>query len=196
MTEAEHLSDIDIQSLLDEALEPAAARRARQHIADCEGCARRLEAQAHLFAAIESWGVTSPDHDLTPVIVERLAHRRTPVGLRVATAVEAGLALLITLLAWPLVGALFTSLQLPTIPGLELGATEELAAQVDAWFAAGEAALQQVSVSIDAWLRLAPQWMALWPAIVAGALLLAVLGNSILLAGETGGRSGIRPRRL
>jgi len=50
--------------------------------------------------------------------------------------------------------------------------------------------------SADAWLRLAPQWMTLSPAIVAGALLVAVLGNSILLAGDAAGRRSVRPRRL
>jgi len=38
--------------------------------------------------------------------------------------------------------------------------------------------------------------MPLSPAIVAGVLLVAVLGNSILLAGDAAGRRSVRPRRL
>jgi hypothetical protein len=55
--------------------------------------------------------------------------------------------------------------------------------------ASSQTVLQPVIDSADAWLNLAPQWMTLAPAIVAGALLVAVLGNSILLAGDRAGRT-------
>jgi len=61
---------------------------------------------------------------------------------------------------------------------------------------AAEAALQPLLDSLDEWLRVTPEWMTLSPAIVAGALLVAVLGNSILLAGDASGWRRIRPRRL
>jgi hypothetical protein len=191
-----HLSDLKIQALLDDALQGETARAARAHLSACADCARRVEAQAALFAALESWEESPPPHDLAPWIVQRLAHRRIPFGLSVATAVQAGLALLIVVLAWPLVVDLFSSVPLPTIQGFDLGLSETLAVQAGALVAEAQAAVLPLLDSADAWLRLAPQWMALSPAIVAGALLVAVLGNSILLAGDASGRRTVRPRRL
>jgi len=196
MTETKHLSDLEIEALLDEALEAGAAREARAHLAACGACSRRTAARARLFAALETWEESPPSYDLTPGIVRRLSHRRMPLGLSLATAVQAGLALLIAVLAWPLVAPVFSSLQIPTIPGLELGFSATLAAQAEGLLLASEAALQPLLDSADAWLRMAPQWMTLSPAIVAGALLVAVLGNSILLAGDAAGRRSVRLRRL
>jgi hypothetical protein len=196
MTETNHLSDMEIEALLDDALEGGAAREARVHLAACGVCSRRAAARAGLFAALETWEETPPSRDLTPGIVQRLSHRRMPLGLSLATAVQAGLALLIAALAWPLVEPVFSSLRLPTVPGLEIGFSETLTTQATGLFLAAEAALQPLLDSADAWLRMAPQWMTLSPAIVAGALLVAVLGNSILLAGDAAGRRSVRPRRL
>jgi hypothetical protein len=196
MTEAKHLSYLEIEALLDDALEGGVAREARAHLATCGACSRRAAARASLFAALETWEETPPSRDLSPGIVQRLSHRRMPLGLSLATAVQAGLALLIAALAWPLVEPVFSSLRLPTIPGLEMGFSESLATQAEGLLLAGEAALQPLLDSADAWLRMAPQWMTLSPAIVAGGLLVAVLGNSILLAGDAAGRRSVRPRRL
>ena len=196
MAEAGHLSDLEIEALLDGALEGGAAREARAHLAACGVCSRRAAARARLFAAIEAWEETPPSRDLMPGIVQELSHRRMPLGLSLATAVQAGLALLIAVLAWPLVAPAFSSLQLPTIPGLELGFSETLSTQAEELLIAAAAALQPFFDSADSWVRLAPQWMTLSPAIVAVALLLAVLGNSILLAGDAAGRRSVRPRRL
>jgi hypothetical protein len=196
MTEAKHLSYLEIEALLDDALEGGVAREARAHLAACGACSRRAAARASLFAALETWEETPPSRDLSPGIVQRLSHRRMPLGLSLATAVQAGLALLIAALAWPLVEPVFSSLRLPTIPGFEMGFSESLATQAEGLLLAGEAALQPLLDSADAWLRMAPQWMTLSPAIVAGGLLVAVLGNSILLAGDAAGRRSVRPRRL
>jgi hypothetical protein len=166
------------------------------HLAACGVCSRRAAARAGLFAALETWEETPPSRDLAPGIVQRLSHRRMPLGLSLATAVQAGLALLIAALAWPLVEPVFSSLRLPTVPGLEMGFSETLTTQAEGLFLAAEAALQPLLDSADAWLRMAPQWVTLSPAIVAGALLVAVLGNSILLAGDAAGRRSVRPRRL
>ena len=196
MTETRHVSDLEIEALLDDALEGGAAREARAHLAACGACSRRAAARASLFAALETWEETPPSRDLTPGIVQRLSHRRMPLGLSLATAVQAGMALLIAALAWPLVEPVFSSLRLPTIPGLEMGFSETLTTQAEGLLLAGEAAQQLLLDSADAWLRIAPQWMTLSPAIVGGALLVAVLGNSILLAGDAAGRRTVRPRRL
>ena len=196
MTEARHLSDMAIQDLLDEALSASQAAEARRHLGACRSCARRVEARRRLFAALETWEDSPPPHDLAPGVVRALGHRTTPRSLRVATAVQAGLAVLIIVLAWPLVANLVGNVQLPTSLSLDPAWTEALAGESAAVVATAEAMLKQLSDSADAWLSLAAAWMTLWPAIVAGALLLAVLGNSILLAGDGAGMRRVRARRL
>ena len=191
-----HLSDLEIDALLDMALEGGAAREARAHLTACGECSRRAAARADLFAVLETWEDSPPSRDLAPWVVLRLSHRRLPLGLTLATAAQAVLAALIVVLAWPLVEPIFSSLQLPTISTLELGLSEALAMQAEGLLVAAEAALQPLLDSLDEWLRVTPEWMTLSPAIVAGALLVAVLGNSILLAGDASGWRRIRPRRL
>src|SRR3989304_1328712 len=90
MTEANHLSDLEIEALLDGALEGGAAREARAHLAAWGACARRVAARARLFAALETWEDTPPSRDLTPGIVQQLSYRRTPLGLSLAPAGPAG----------------------------------------------------------------------------------------------------------
>jgi hypothetical protein len=195
-TEAEHLSDWELDGLLDGALEAEVARAAHAHLTVCVECSRRATERAGLFAALETWEDTPPSRDLAPGIVRRLSQRRVPFGLSVATAVQAALVLLIAAIAWPLVANLISSVPVPAIPGVGLGASEMLTAQLGELVTSSQAALQPLLDAADTWLRLAPQWLALSPAIVAGALLVAVLGNSILLAGDATGRRGVRPRRL
>jgi hypothetical protein len=88
MSETRHLSDLEIQDWLDDALRGEAAAAARAHLATCRDCTRRVKAQSALFAAIESWEETPPSRDLAPEVVRRLSQRRIPFGLSVATAVR------------------------------------------------------------------------------------------------------------
>jgi len=191
MAETGHLSDLDIQALLDKAIDGRASRVARAHLAGCRECRRRVEVQARLFAAIETWEEVAPAHDITPAVVRSLKGQRTPKGLRAATAVQAGLAVIITVMAWPVLARLLSSFQAPSLPALDLAWLGGFAAQVQESLRFVEA----LSGSLGSWLPIAPPAMALWPAIIAGALLLAILGNSILLAGDESGRRRIQPRR-
>jgi hypothetical protein len=195
MPDLRHLSDPELQALLDEALGASATRQAQEHLRVCRECARRMQTQARLFAAIETWDDALPPHDLAPRVVQQLRHRRTPLGLSLATAFQAGLAGLLLVLGWPLVEPLLSSVNPPVIPGFEPELSEALTVQAGELASAGQAALEQASASLEAWLGMAAQWMSLWPAVVAAALLLAVLGNSILLAGHGAGARRIRPRR-
>src|SRR3990170_3297078 len=95
MADSPHLPDREIHLLLDGALDERAAQAARAHLAACASCALRLETQARLFAAIESWEETPPAHDLVPRVLAGLRPPATPVGLNWAVALQAGVALLI-----------------------------------------------------------------------------------------------------
>jgi hypothetical protein len=188
-----HLSEAEIEALLDGALTPDETRRARQHVATCAECGRRLEAAERLFLAIESWEEVPVPGDFSPEVVRSL-RQNLPVGLRVATAVQAGLVLVILLTAWPVIAALLPPLAIPRLPDLEVGLLPALGAQARAWLVSAWASGQHLQASLDRLTRLAPSWVGLWPAIVAAAALAAVVGNSILLAGRAADRP--RPRRL
>jgi hypothetical protein len=196
MTDREHLSDLQIHGLLDQALDARTERAARAHLSICRACARRVEAQARLFAAIETWDEAPPPHDLAPAVIERINLGRTPAGLRLATVIQAGLAVLLIVLAWPLLVSLLSSVALPDISAPVLGWPETLVAQAQGLWMSGESTLRQASAVVETFLAVASQWMPLWPGIVAGALLVAVLGNSVLLTGDAAGARRIRPRRL
>jgi len=187
---------MEIQALLDGGLDGSAARAARAHLATCAKCARRLEAQTRLFAEIESWEEAEPPHDLAPRVLAALRSPSTPIGLRWAAALQAGLVLLIVSLAWPLVTNLAQSLRLPSVWFPATSAIEAWLAETSALTAALEASLLALPDSAAAWLRLAPNWIAIWPAVVAGAALAAVVGNSILLSGNATSSRAARARRL
>src|SRR3972149_4778210 len=90
MTETRHVSDLEIEALLDDALEGGAAREARAHLAACGACPRAARPRASLFAALGTWEEPPPSRNLTPGVVQRLAYRRMPLVLSLATAVPAG----------------------------------------------------------------------------------------------------------
>jgi hypothetical protein len=196
MTDRDHLSDLQIHGLLDQALDVRTERAARAHLSLCRACARRFEAQARLFAAIETWHDAPPPHDLAQGVMERLRVRSTPDGLRLATVIQAGLAALLVVVAWPLLVSLFSSVTLPEMSAPVLEWPDSLVAQAQSLWTIGESTLRQASAVVETFLATASQWMPLWPGIVAGALLVAVLGNSVLLTGDVAGARRVRPRRL
>jgi len=195
MTDSHHLPDSEIQSLLDGALGERAALAARAHLALCPGCAHRLEAQARLFAAIESWEEAPPEHDLVPRVLRALEPPATPVGLRWAAVVQAAAALLMLVLAWPLLAGFAQGVRLPSISPLVPGAVEMWLAQTSELAASMEALSLDMIRSAQAWFGMTPDWLAIWPPVVASAAIVAILGNSILLAGTPGSQAAL-VRRL
>ncbi len=195
MVETAHLPDLEIQALLDGELDEHAARAARTHLAMCAKCARRLAAQARFFARIESWEEAVPPHDLAPRVLDVLHTPATPVGLRWAAVLQAGLVLLIIALGWPLLTGLAQSVHLPSVGLPATINIEGWLAELAAFTMALEASILALPDSAAAWLRLAPDWIAIWPAVVAGAALVAVVGNSVLLSGTATNSRIVRVRR-
>lgn len=178
--ERDHLSENDLHLFLDDALDPAARRAARIHLDRCRSCADRLSQAEALFAAIEAWEDLPLRRDLSPAIVAEIAP--APVGLRVATVIQAGVAVLVTILAWPLAEALVATIQIPTSPFLPPGAVEMTAALLSEALAAAQVDLAaNLSLAVET-LRNVPGWLTTWPLLVGGALSLALIGNSILLS--------------
>ena len=196
MADPHHLPDIGIQSLLDGALDERAADAARAHLAACPICTRRLEAQARLFAAIESWEEAPPEHDLVSRILTALHPPAPPVGLRWAAVVQAGVALLVLALAWPLITGLAQDVRVPSVWPLPSGAAELWLAQASVLAASFAALSLDLIDSAQAWFRMTPNRLAIWPLVVAGAAFVAIVGNSILLGGSAAGSHAARARRV
>lgn len=181
--EGQHLTETELHALLDGALDPTVAHNARSHLNSCRACSEHLAEAERLFAAIEGWQDIPLRRDLSPVIVAAIAPAPAPVGLRVATAMQAGIAALLLLLAWPLAEALLSTLQVPMVPFLPPGTAEMAAAQLaDALLGAQADLAANLAFAAGA-LRDLPGWLSTWPLLVGGALALAVVGNSILLGG-------------
>ena len=196
MAETAHPPDLEIQALLDGGLDDRAERAARSHLATCAACARRLQAQARLFARIESWEEAAPPHDLAPLVLDALHTPAVPVGLRWATALQAGLVLLVVALGWPLIAGLARNVRLPSLALPTMHAIGVWLGESSALIAALRASLLPSPDTAGGWLRLAPNEIAIWPAVVAGAALVALVGNSILLSGTAGNPPVARARRL
>jgi len=139
MSDSHHLLDSEIQSFLDGDLGERAAHAARAHLAACPRCTLRLEAQARLFAAIESWEEVPPKHNLVPRVLSALQPSATPVGLRWAAVVQAGAALLILILAWPILAGFAQGARLPSMWPLASGEVEVWLAQMSELAASMEA---------------------------------------------------------
>ncbi|HMK08738.1 MAG TPA: hypothetical protein VK449_06860 [Anaerolineales bacterium] len=190
MAESPHLSDYDLEALLDQHLDPTAERAARLHLEGCRDCRRRAEMLGRLFSAIQGWEQVDPPHDLTSTVVESLRREKAPGGLRAVT-VQAGVAVMLMVLAWPTAVRFLSSLSRPPLPVLDLTWIDRIGGQGEAWLRAADRLWGAAGV----WLRLATPAVPMWPAVLAAGLLLAVLGNSILLAGGQGGRRRIETRR-
>ncbi len=196
MAEKFHLPDLEIQALLDGALDDGAARAARAHLATCAGCTRRMEAEARLFAEIESWEEATPPHDLAPRVLTGLRTPAVPVGLRWAAALQAGLVLLVVALGWPFIAGNAQHLRLPSILLPGAGTMEAWLEGASTWIPALKASLLLMPDSAAIWLRTVPNGIAIWPALAGVAVLVALVGNSILLWGAAGSPRAARPRRV
>jgi len=189
-----HLATEDLHLLLDGALDAPAARAARAHLSQCRGCQRRLRAQERIFAAIESWEEVPIPRDLAP----RLRHAVAPPRgerWRLATGVQAVVAVLVLVAAWPLVSGLASTITTPVLPVADLGLSEAATLAMTSLVASTEAFGRQVASAADAWLRLAPRWIGVLPWAAAAAGLTAIVGNTILLRSATAGPRRAGPRR-
>jgi hypothetical protein len=181
--EGPHLTEIELHLVLDDGLDPAARRAARGHLDRCRACSERLAQAARLFAAIESWEELPLRRDLSAAVLASIAPPRAPVGLRVATMVQAGVAALVLIAAWPLSEALLSTIQVSTVSFLPPDIVETALAQLaGAVLTAQMDVAANLSLAADS-LRSVPGWLSMWPLLVGGALALAAIGNSVLLGG-------------
>jgi hypothetical protein len=186
-----HLTDQTLQLLLDDALSPAEAEAARTHLDHCVACSNRLDVQARLFASIESWPAVAAPADLERRVMEALPVA-PPVGFRMATALQAGLVVVIAAVAWPLIRPLASGISWPSVPVMPTGIVEAGVGGVMATIDQGIAFGGELWRFGATMLQGIPIPSATGALIITGAVVIALVANSILL----GGRSSAGARRL
>lgn len=188
----EHLTDIELDTFLDSAMEAEAARFVSAHLENCRGCARRLENRARLFEAIRTWEEVPIPSDLSDRIVTSLSPAPAPLGLRVATVLQAGVVVLIAALLWPLAETLLTSVRIPVGPIPIPGSFGVLVAQLSEPVLFAQTEVLNAVSALAATLRTAPGWIPAWPLLVAGGVAVFAVGNSILLRNPRERANGTR----
>lgn len=179
-----HLTDIEFESLLDSALEADAARIAAAHLDHCRACRGRLEGRARLFEAIEAWEEQPIPRDLAARIMTSLSPAPAPLGLRVATVVQAGVVVLIAAVLWPLAERVLTSVRIPVGPIVTPESIGMVVAQLSEPVLLARAQVLDSISALAGGLRATPGWVSAWPLVIAGAVAVFVVGNSILLRGD------------
>jgi anti-sigma factor RsiW len=195
-----HLTDETLNEYLDEALPPAARAAAADHLADCAACAARLASLQSVVARFEILYVPALSHDLSAGVLAGIAQPKAPaprLALRPALnwvfAAQALAALLLLVLAWPVVSSLASAWLNPGT-GFVLDIREAVA-EVQSWFALVADPARAVE---QGWAGLRGWWLDLgatvdvsWPAaalgpveaglLAAAALGLWLVGNGVLL---------------
>ena len=122
-----HLSD----ELLNEYLDNALAHRAQaeSHLAGCADCAARLSALQALFAEIESLPELALSKSLAAPFTRRDVGFALPRWLKLTATLQAALALIIVILAAPLITELLPAVQTPSLTDALL----QLQSQWTAW---------------------------------------------------------------
>ena len=184
-----HLADDALLALLDDALDPTSEAEAQAHLAACSDCRYRQRHWVRLFAKMESAQPDPVAPDLAgEVLLQIRARRSSTRAVRGLVFGELALALAavaaLGLGGWPTLGSLAILPRLPDVGPL-----------VAQWIA-GLAALWR---PLLAWPQpLAPRSSMLeirlpslelplvgWGALLGGALIVGLIGNSLLLRSET-----------
>lgn len=187
MSEIRHLTDDEIQQLLDGALSAGEAAGARQHLVGCRACARRLEAAAELFATIESWDDRPPSRDLSAAVTRLLKPASRQAGWRLATGLQAAVALAAIVIGWPLIAQLAIPMDLSPLLVVDRAAFDTWPAELAAYAASLEPSALLALDQAEAWVGSAASASAWWPALLAAAAA-AIVGNSLLLTRAGGSR--------
>lgn len=179
-----HLADDALLALLDHALEATPRAEAEAHLADCADCRQRLRRWALLFARMESARPDPAAPDLAGAVLGHLRARQDPTrAMRGLLFGELALALAavvsLTLAGWNPLGPLAL---LPRFPDAGPQAASWIAGLAALWRWPQPPALRTSMLEI----RMPSLEMPLagWAALLGGALLVGLIGNSLLLRSE------------
>lgn len=183
-----HLADDNLLALLDHALDPTSEAEAHAHLAACGGCRQRQRRWARLFAAMERARVEPAAPDLAGAVLTQIRARQLPtravrgllfgeLALAIAAVAAVGLG------GWSALGPLALLPRMPDVGPLVaqwIAGLAALARPVLAW--PQPLALRSSMLEI----RLPSLELPLvgWAALLGGALIVGLIGNSLLLRSE------------
>jgi predicted anti-sigma-YlaC factor YlaD len=124
-----HLSDESLNEYLDKALAPADCLEVDAHLAACPACEARLAELRSLFAGLDLLSERTLEVDLVPRVLSRLSESALPRPVRWLTVAQASAAIIVAVVAWPLVAALLPVGMMPSLPSLN-----ESIASLALWF--------------------------------------------------------------
>jgi hypothetical protein len=183
-----HLADDNLLALLDHALDPTSEAEAHAHLAACGGCRQRQRRWVRLFAAMERARVEPAAPDLAGAVLTQIRARQLPtravrgllfgeLALAIAAVAAVGLG------GWSALGPLALLPRMPDVGPLVaqwIAGLAALARPVLAW--PQPLALRSSMLEI----RLPSLELPLvgWAALLGGALIVGLIGNSLLLRSE------------
>ncbi len=183
-----HLADDNLLALLDHALDPTSEAEAHAHLAACGDCRQRQRRWARLFAAMERARVEPAAPDLAGAVLTQIRARQLPtravrgllfgeLALAIAAVAAVGLG------GWSALGPLALLPRMPDVGPLVaqwIAGLAPLARPVLAW--PQPLALRSSMLEI----RLPSLELPLvgWAALLGGALIVGLIGNSLLLRSE------------
>lgn len=183
-----HLADDNLLALLDHALDPTSEAEAHAHLAACGGCRQRQRRWARLFAAMERARVEPAAPDLAGAVLTQIRARQLPtravrgllfgeLALAIAAVAAVGLG------GWSALGPLALLPRMPDVGPLVaqwIAGLTALARPVLAW----PQPLALRSSMLEIRLPSLELPLAGWAALLGGALIVGLIGNSLLLRSE------------
>ena len=116
-----HLTETQLNEYMDHTLSTLEQRFIEKHMSTCLDCQNKMEALRSLFQTLSDVPEESLNRDLTPLVLYRLPEKKIGLGWKLVLAVQAGVALGLTILV-------FTNLlPLVNMPNILLAFTLKLA---------------------------------------------------------------------
>jgi len=183
-----HLADDALQALLDHALDPTSTAEAQAHLAACADCRHRRERWARLFAEMERARLDPVAPDLAGAVLMQIRARQSSTrAVRGLLFGELALALAavaaVGLGGWSALGPLALLPRLPDVGPLVaqwIAGLAALARPILAW----PQPLALRSSMLEIRLPSLELPLAGWAALLGGALIVGLIGNSLLLRTE------------
>ncbi len=170
-----HLSDETLNEYLDNTLASADLSEAELHFAVCPECAGRLTELRILLAELDLLPERTLEMDLVPRVLSRLPESVLPRSVRWLAAAQVLAAIIVVVIAWPLVAAVFPVGIIPPLPSLN-----ELLALLSLWFSTvGNFKIPTLSFDVPSFSLDIPSTTLV--IAVLGMLFLWLLSNGLLL---------------
>lgn len=185
ITPIEHLDDDTLNEFIDSNLDPSSRKAVDRHLKECADCRRRVEDIWLVFRALDSVQEITIASDVSTIVMAQIQEKepagRIPVWLAALIFFQVIVILIMTFVLWPSAGnwLIQASQSLPkTLSGLPV---ENIMNQPADMFRTLTSTLVSAAGSIESPLFLSA---GQWTLMISLALIIWLVGNSVLLRGE------------